>query len=161
MVMKANRGILLGVVFLVGSCNNESKTSSAINKGSSDSLKMITADTISSGCFSQVVQKDTALLQVENNKGNITGALTYNYFQKDRNDGTLKGDQTGEIINGWYLFKSEGIMSVRQVSWKINGNELWPAIGEVVEKNDTTLFKEPEKLRYDSTHPFRKIPCII
>ena len=52
-------------------------------------------------------------------------------------------------------------MSVRQVSWKVNGNERWPAIGEVVEKNDTTLFKEPEKVRYDSTHPFRKIPCVI
>ena len=83
------------------------------------------------GCFSQVVKSDTALLQMENNKGNVTGALTYDFYQKDRNDGTLQAEQTGDIINGWYLFKSEGIMSVRQVAWKINGNELWPAIGEV------------------------------
>jgi len=159
--MKANRGILLGVVFVVGSCNNQSKTSSAVNRDSSNTVKVTTADTASSGCFSQVIQKDTALLQVENNKGNISGALTYNYFQKDRNDGTVKAEQSGEIINGWYLFKSEGIMSVRQVSWKINGNELWPAIGEVVEKNDTMRFKEPGNLRYDSSRPFRKIPCII
>ena len=76
MVMKANRGILLGIVFLVGSCNNESKTSSAINKDSSKIITTATADTVSSGCFSQVIQKDTALLQVENNKGNISGALT-------------------------------------------------------------------------------------
>jgi hypothetical protein len=159
--MKANTGMLIGLVALVCSCNNQSKTSSAVNNDSPNTLAEATADTVSSGCFSQVVQKDTALLQVENNKGNISGALTYNYFQKDRNDGTFKGEQSGDVINGWYLFKSEGVMSVRQVSWKINGNELWPAIGEVVEKNDTTVFKEPENLRYDSTRPFRKIPCII
>jgi hypothetical protein len=159
--MKANTGILIGLILLVCSCNNQSKTSSAANSDSENTLAVATADTVSSGCFSQVVRNDTALLQVENNKGNISGALTYNYFEKDRNDGTFKGEQSGDVISGWYLFKSEGIMSVRQVSWKINGNELWPAIGEVIEKNDTTVFKEPENLRYDSTRPFRKIPCII
>ena len=111
--------------------------------------------------FSQVVKSDTAILQVENNKGNVTGVLTYDYHQKDRNDGTLQAEQTGDIIKGWYLFKSEGVISVRQVAWKINGNELWPATGELSEKNDTTVFAEPDKLRFDSTNAFRKIPCII
>ena len=159
--MKASSGIMAGMVLLIMACNNGNKTSAALENDRSDTLKVAVTDTISSGCFTQVVQKDTALLQVENNKGNISGALTYDYFQRDRNDGTLKGEQTGDIIKGWYLFKSEGIMSVRQVSWKVNGNELWPAVGETVEKNDTLIFKEPEKLRYDSAHPFRKVPCII
>jgi len=159
--MKANSGILLGVILLIGSCNDEGKTSSSVLRDSANSSKPIVADTIVSGCFSQVVKSDTALLQVENNKGNVTGVLTYDYHQKDRNDGTLQAEQTGDIIKGWYLFKSEGIISVRQVAWKINGNELWPATGELSEKNDTTVFAEPDKLRFDSTNAFRKIPCII
>ena len=159
--MKVSRGVFLGIVLLIVACNNGNKTSSSVENEKADTLKTAATDTISSGCFSQVVQKDTALLQLESNKGNISGVLTYNYFQKDRNDGTLKGEQTGEIIKGWYLFKSEGTMSVRQVSWKVAGNELWPAMGEIVEKNDPVVFKEPEKLRYDSAHPFKKIPCII
>ena len=159
--MKVNSRILLGVVLLMGSCNDKGKTSSFVNTDSADTLKTVTTDTISSGCFSQVAQKDTAVLQVENNKGNITGVLTYTYYQKDRNDGTLKGEQSGDTIKAWYLFKSEGTMSVRQVSWKINGNELWPAVGEMVQKNDTTVFAQPDKLRYDSTHPFKKVACII
>ena len=159
--MKAISGILPGVILLIGSCNDEGKTSSSVLRDSANNSKTAVADTAVSGCFSQVVKSDTALLQVENNKGNVTGVLTYDYYQKDRNDGTLQAEQTGDIIKGWYLFKSEGIMSVRQVAWKINGNELWPATGELAEKNDTTVFAEPDKLKFDSANAFRKIPCII
>ena len=159
--MKTNSGLLLGVILLIGSCNDKGKTSSSVLQDSAIITKTAGADTAVSGCFTQVVRNDTASLEVENNKGNVTGVLTYNYYQKDRNDGTLQGEQTGDIIKGWYLFKSEGVMSVRQVSWKINGNELWPAVGEVTEKNDTTVFAQPDKLRYDSASAFRKIPCII
>ena len=159
--MKTNSGLLLGVMLLISSCNDKGKTSSSVLQDSASITKTAGADTAVSGCFSQVVRNDTALLELENNKGNVTGVLTYNYYQKDRNDGTLQGEQTGDIIKGWYLFKSEGVMSVRQVSWKINENELWPAIGEVAEKNDTTVFVQPDKLRYDSANAFRKIPCII
>jgi len=159
--MKIFSGILPGVILLIGSCNDKGKTSSSALQDSASITKTVGADTAISGCFSQVVRNDTALLEVENNKGNVSGVLTYNYYQKDRNDGTLQGEQTGDIIKGWYLFKSEGVMSVRQVSWKVNGNELWPAIGELAEKNDTTVFAQPDKLRFDSANAFRKIPCII
>ena len=159
--MKANSGILLGAILLVCSCNDQGKTSSSMLQDSAITAPAAGVDTTVSGCFSQIVRNDTAMLQMENNKGNVTGRLTYDYFQKDRNDGTLQAEQAGNIINGWYLFKSEGVMSVRQVSWKINGNELWPAIGEVKEKNDTAVFAEPDKVRYDSTSAFKKVPCII
>ena len=159
--MKANSGILLGVILLIGSCNDKVRTSSSVLQDSAIIKKTSGTDTALSGCFSQVMRNDTALLEVENNKGNVTGVLTYNYYQKDRNDGTIQGEQTGDIIKGWYLFRSEGVMSVRQVSWKINGNELWPAVGDVTEKDDTTVFAQPDKLMYDSASAFRKIPCII
>lgn len=67
-------------------------------------------DSLSSGCYSQIAGRDTANLQIENKGGSVSGALSYNIFQKDRNDGTLQGEMSGDILMGWYLFKSEGII---------------------------------------------------
>ena len=160
--MSVKNIILLGLVMLCGSCSNEGKTSSEIKK---DSINTETAakapDSLSSGCYSQIAGRDTANLQIENKSNSVTGSLSYNIFQKDRNDGTLQAEISGDILTGWYLFKSEGIISVRQVAWKIKGNELWQGTGEMVEKNDTMFFSIPDKLKYDSTRPFKKVACII
>ncbi|WP_276504416.1 hypothetical protein [Terrimonas pollutisoli] len=158
-----NKGIkaLLAFVLLAGSCNNEGKTSTQVEKDSITPPNMIAEDTLSSGCYSQIVQRDTSSLQLQKKGSSLTGALSYSIYQKDRNDGTVMVEQSEDIIKGWYLFKSEGIISVRQVAWKINGEELWPATGEVTQKNDTTLFAKPDQLRFDSTRPFKKVSCVI
>ncbi|MEP7373364.1 MAG: hypothetical protein ABI675_08200 [Chitinophagaceae bacterium] len=155
--------VLPAFLMLFASCNNEGKTSTEIKVDSSNqetTTKPI-SDALSSGCYSQIAGRDTASLQIENKDSSINGSLSYAIFQKDRNDGTLQAEITGDILKGWYLFKSEGIISVRQVAWKIKGKELWPGTGEVVEKSDTVVFSFPDKLQYDSTRPFKKVNCII
>ena len=158
--MKIKNIWLLLIILSTGACNNEGKKSAEIT---ADTLVNSTAaiDSGFSGCYSQIINRDTSLLQLEQKVNTVTGALSYNIFQKDRNDGTLQADVTGDIITGWYLFRSEGIVSVRQVSWKVNGDELWPGIGEVIQKNDTMLFDQPDKLQYDNTRPFKKVACVI
>jgi len=150
----------LGLFLFTGACNNEGNSSTEIN---TDTIvnNTDTVDSLSSGCYSQIIQKDTSVLQLEQNGNMVNGALSYNSYQKDRNDGELQAEVADDIITGWYLFRSEGIVSVRQVAWKKNGNELWPAIGEVIQKNDTMFFAQPDKLQYDSTRPFKKVACII
>lgn len=154
---------MLGLFLFAGSCNNKGKSSAEINADTvvNKTTTTTVTDSLPSGCYSQIIQRDTSLLQLENKDSIINGSLSYNIYQKDRNDGTLQAGIDGNIINGWYIFKSEGIVSVRQVTWKINGDELWPAIGEVIQKNDTARFAQPDKLRYDSLRPFKKVPCII
>jgi hypothetical protein len=161
--MSINARLFLGLVMLFGSCNNEGKTSSEIRSDSTGKepvSKMIT-DSIPSGCYAQIAGRDTANLQIENKGGSVTGTLSYAIFQKDRNDGTLQAEMSGDILSGWYLFKSEGIISVRQVYWKIKGTELWPGTGEMNEKNDTMFFSLPDRLQYDSTRSFKKVDCIL
>ena len=154
--------VILGFLMFFGSCNNEGKTSSAIKKDSvHPELSTVVHDSLSSGCYSQIAGRDTANLQIENKGSLITGTLSYAIFGKDRNDGTLQGEMAGDILKGWYLFKSEGIISVRQVAWKIKGSELWPGVGEMVEKNDTMFFSLPDNLQFDSTRAFKKVECII
>ena len=154
--------MLLGFILLSGSCNNEGKTSAEVKALADSSItgKSIN-DSLASGCYSQIEGRDTSHLQIDNKNMNINGTLSYNIFQKDRNDGTLQAEITGDILNGWYLFKSEGVISVRQVAWKIKGSELWPGTGEMVEKNDTMFFSAPDALQYDNTRPFKRVDCII
>ena len=118
-------------------------------------------DTTIGGCYSQIINRDTAFLQIEINDSNVTGPLTYNIYQKDRNDGSIKAEIADSLITGWYLFRSEGIISVRQVIWRIKPVQLWPATGEVIQRNDTTLFANPDKLEFDSKRPFIKVKCVV
>ena len=154
---------LLGLFFFAGACNNNGKSSADINTDTvvNNTTSTAIVDSLSSGCFSQVIDRDTALLQIQQKGNTVNGTLSYNLYQKDRNDGTLQAEVSGDIIKGWYLFKSEGIISVREVSWKINGEELWPAMGEMIPKNDTMRFAQPDKLRYENSRPFKKVPCVI
>jgi len=152
---------LLAFMLLAGSCNNEGKTSTQVEKDSMTPANVVVKDTLLSGCYFQIVNRDTSSLQLQKKDSSLTGALSYSIYQKDRNDGTVMAEQSGDIIKGWYLFKSEGIISVRQVAWKISGEELWPATGEVMQKNDTTMFAKPDQLKFDRTRPFKKVPCVI
>jgi len=152
---------LLGLFLFAGACNNNGKSSGELSSDTVVNSMSIAVDSLSSGCYSQIVQRDTAFLQLENKGGIVNGSLSYNIYQKDRNDGTLQAELAGDVITGWYLFKSEGVVSVRQVSWKINADDLWPAIGEMIQRNDTAMFAQPDKLQYDSSRPFKKVPCII
>ena len=155
--------LLLSFTMLGSTCHNEGRTSTETKNDSAgnNSVSTINIDSLPSGCYSQIVARDTSFLQLENKDSSINGALTYNIFQKDRNDGTLQAEVSADILKGWYLFKAEGIISVREVAWKIKDNELWPGSGEVIQKNDTMFFSAPDKLQYDSIHPFKKVACII
>ena len=156
------KNIFLPLIILsIVACNNDEIKPAEITADTVISSSVAIVDSLSSGCYSQIIKRDTSLLQLEQKANTVTGALSYNIYQKDRNDGTVQAESVGDIITGWYLFRSEGIVSVRQVSWKINGDELWPGMGEVIQKNDTVLFVQPGNLEYDSTRPFKKIPCII
>jgi hypothetical protein len=160
-------GIFIMVAVLMTSCGNNSRTTndnvtntdSATSYNSTGDSSMNEADTVLSGCYSMIVNRDTASLQLQVKGNQASGSLSYNLYEKDRNDGTFEGELNNGVLAGWYLFRSEGLMSVRQVAFKVREKALWPANGEVFVRNDSTLFKDVNKLRFDSTRAFRKVPC--
>lgn len=89
---------LLGLVLVAGSCNNEGKPSTRSEKDTITSSPSVVRDTLSSGCYSQIVQRDTSSLQLQKKESSLTGALSYSIYQKDRNDGTVMAEQSGEIL---------------------------------------------------------------
>jgi hypothetical protein len=149
-------------------CNTNGKegqanpiTDSVITPVSGGQPATVSVDTSLSGCYSMIEKRDTASLQLEVKGSSANGPLTFHPFEKDRNDGTFQGDIEGNILSGWYLFKSEGIMSVRQVIWKIQDGTLIPGYGEMKERNDSSMFVDPTKLKFDNSRSFVKVKCIV
>jgi hypothetical protein len=155
-----------GLLCILAACNNPGDKIGDAGSNTTDTLSNTSGstssyDTTLTGCYSSISKRDTAALQIETKGAVIAGPLTYSIFEKDRNVGEFQGEVRGNILTGWYLFKSEGMMSVRQVAWKISGTSLWPAIGDIVQRGDTALFKDESNLRFDSTNAFRKVPCTL
>lgn len=159
--MRSINKLLLFLSCSFAACNNAGDSSSP-DAAKSDSAAIVNSPVTKeslAGCYSQIYERDTSSLLIKLVNDSLTGDLVYKIFEKDRNDGMFKGDLNNDVLSGWYYFKSEGVMSVRQVVWKINGGQLWPAMGEMKIRNDTMVFSEPASLKFDNTHPFVKGSC--
>lgn len=163
--MKASLLLVVMVTLLHIACKNNDQTVVSEGQATGDSLVKESTNVISdsslSGCYSMIAQRDTASLQLEVKGTHVSGSLSYNLFQKDRNDGTFDGEIKGDMILGWYLFRSEGLISVRQVAWQVRPGKVVPANGEVEVRNDSSFYKNPQSLSFDSSRAFVKVPCVI
>lgn len=160
--------VLLSLCALIFSCKNKtSTTNSAYTVDSTDTAAQVQADhraepvTFSppGGCYEMVLNKDSVSLNMEFQDSVVNGNLNYMFYEKDANMGTINGTWKDSIIHTYYTFRSEGVISVREMAWKINGDELWPAIGEIAQRNDTFYYLKPDRLQFDSVNPFLKITC--
>ena len=163
--MKIVLSALVTASIAVIACNNNSQpTTTNSDTTTRDTLTRDAPpaqDSVLSGCYAFTGNRDTASLQMQVKSNIVTGSLSYNLYEKDHNDGTFEGELVNDIITGWYLFRSEGKMSVRQVAWKVKPGHLWPATGETIVRNDTAMYKNPASLRFDSTRAFVKVKCLI
>jgi hypothetical protein len=160
-----NRFLIIGLATLIA-CNNTTQETTSPTSPDTKDANTVTPpsdnkDTTIGGCYSQVYKRDTVTLQIDVKGNNVTGPLTYKIFQKDRNDGSIKAVLADSVISGWYLFRSEGIMSVRQIAWRVKPGRLLPAMGEMVQRNDTTMFVNADRLQFDNSKPFVKTTCTL
>jgi hypothetical protein len=145
-----------------GSGNHTGSDTTVIDTDSANIPMAISInDTTVGGCYTQIFKRDTVTLQLDITGNNATGPLTYKIYEKDMNDGSVKAELSDSVIMGWYLFRSEGIMSVRQVAWRVKPGQLWPGSGDIIQRNDTTAFANLENLRFDDTKPFIKVRCSL
>ncbi len=127
--------------------------------------KVIAADTMISqsrpltGCYRMTIARDTADITLRHEGNRVQGTLVYNRFEKDDNNGTFEGIIENGIINGWYHYQSEGMISVKQVRLKIREETLEEGYGDLELKNDTAYFKYPTSITYEANHPYKKIAC--
>ena len=112
-------------------------------------------------CYEGVREKDTVsmTLIIKGDKLQY-GNLSYNYFEKDDNEGTLVGAFRGDTLKAKYSFQSEGTMSVREVIFLKQGKNYIEGFGPVKESQDGKVeFKDYNGIQFESSFPLSEVPC--
>lgn len=152
------------IVVLVASCNSGTTTKDNMQDQSSDTVKNINAKDnakfdLLSGCYQNVLNGDTAFLKLNVHEFVVDGTLNYKRSQKDSNEGTFTGVIKGEIIVINYNFQSEGTTSIREIAFKIKGDQLVEGYGDILMKGDSAVFTNVASLKFQDAQTFNKIAC--
>jgi len=161
MIMKKFAITSIFFAMLAMACNNAAE-STADNNGDTSAATEPTPVATSSlaGCYRMVLnERDTVSLQLSAEGDQLTGPLYYHWYEKDKNDGVFSGNAEDDRITGWYTFNSEGMTSVRQLIWKVDGDNLYPATGDIDQKADSIIFKDPATVNFDTKNFLKKVEC--
>lgn len=160
--------LLLAATF-VGCNNDNSKTinvtdstsveGSTVHVNAKDTIVTSAKPLNLNGCYQMTMKRDTADLNLTVKDSLVTGTLDYQFFEKDKNTGILKGVLRNNKIYADYTFQSEGVTSVREVIFKIQNGALLQASGDLTEANGKVVFKDVTALDYNNIFPFVKVDC--
>ncbi len=161
--------LLTALVVLLYACNDTSNTaattndtarsSQTIHTNVTDSVITTAKPMVLNGCYQMVLKRDTAFLNLMVTDTIVTGTLHYNFYEKDKNTGTLQGVLRNDRIEADYTFRSEGMTSIREVVFKLENGMLLHGSGDLTEKNGKILFQDKSKLQFQTANPFIKVPC--
>ncbi len=110
-------------------------------------------------CYIYASTTDTIRLTLRTTQPTVTGELTYRYFEKDRNQGTLRGTMHGDTLLADYTFQSEGVTSVRQVAFLRRDTGFLEGFGPVVERDGRVVFTQPGLLHFDAKYTLLPTAC--
>jgi len=157
------------VLFIVCACNTRTGTNSASGDtaASAQTIHTNIPDTIVTGarpvalqgCYQMILKRDTANLRLNVKDSTVTGTLEYAFHEKDRNTGTVHGVLRGDVIYADYTFQSEGTTSVREVVFRVQGDALLQAFGDLTEQDGKVVFKDSARLQFQTVTPFLKVAC--
>jgi hypothetical protein len=111
------------------------------------------------GCYLSIVGNDTLSLRTEVLGNDVTGELSYNFREKDDNEGTIRGEMHGDTLIADYTYTSEGIESVRQVVFLRQDDGFVEGYGETTTRDGRMVYENPGSLQFDRGMVFEKVPC--
>ena len=151
--MKNGSIVLAMFVALFISCKEE-VTSDVLEK-------TIGKVTISEKCYSGSINKDTIWMSLTILGIHVAkGKLSYNFYEKDRNEGTFLGQLKGDTLIADYTFMSEGIVSVRQIAFLKRGETFIEGFGDVIDDNNGKVqFKDVSQLKFEGKPVLSKADC--
>ncbi len=111
----------------------------------------VKADTL---CFEYIFKKkDITTVQLVIKGDSITGEMHWHPYQKDGAHGTLKGSKKGDVITADYIYMIEGSNQIEEVVFKLDSDKLNKLEGELVEKGNKLVIKDPTKAKYTEVYP--------
>ncbi|WP_316805018.1 hypothetical protein [Pedobacter nototheniae] len=150
---------ILPLVAFATVCMASCQSSTKNNNPADSNLKKAIAIAPATECFLYAKNRDTAILTLNTNGNVISGDLSYNLFEKDKNTGTIKGLVKGDTLIADYTFQSEGMKSIRQVVWLKQSGKLIEGFGDVEETKEKVKFKNISKLKFGGAMEFSKTDC--
>jgi hypothetical protein len=155
--MKRNTQLILIVVILLVSTfiifyNRESRDTD-IPKPSPEVVSIV-------GCYVSRTDKNVYTLNIQSqNDSSFSGTMHYDNFQFDDSSGTYNGSYKNEILLGDYSFTSEGMDSVRELTFKKTGEDFVQGFGDYITVGDRQVFSGPSGIVWDPAYTYVKSPC--
>lgn len=151
---------ILAVIFcgiLFANCNKKAETE--VKETIAPGVEAPAIAAVEKECFQFVKNKDTVTLSLNRTDNDATGELTYNWFEKDDSQGLFKGIFKGDTLVADYTFNAEGNSSVREVVFLKKGDSFLPGYGDMEEKGNKSVFKNPKKIQFDANVVLTKAGC--
>ncbi|MGS2727183.1 hypothetical protein ACU8DI_11295 [Psychroserpens sp. BH13MA-6] len=104
---------------------------------------------------------DSIQLVVKRGMSQVTGRLIYNFYEKDANFGSIKGQFYGDTLKANYVFQAEGTTSEREVMFLKQGDRYIPGYGELVTNGNKSVFKKDAVINFDTNTMFETIDCKV
>ncbi len=149
--MKLNQWLLIIAIGIFTACQNNQST----QKEEDTTIALTTQQS----CYTYINNKDKASLVIMISGYVVTGELNYQLFEKDSNQGAIKGEMRGDTLVADYIFNSEGKQSTRQVAFLKKDGKLIEGFGNAIEKDGKMVFKDLSKLTFNSGIEFVKTDC--
>lgn len=153
---------IMVVIFSFLGCKDNNKTENSTEQSklqeNKEESQSMARNYLEIGCYVYKANGNHVKMEViEIDGDSVTAKLSYSYSQKDKNEGILKGRLDGDKLFGTYRFNSEGKDSSRDIAFKIEKNQIVEGFGDLTKGG--TKFKDPTKLTYSSTTPWKKANC--
>jgi hypothetical protein len=151
---------VLIIAFLV-SCNNQQNPAQQPNNMDNDSVaaRVTTGSLLGKYCYGYTNKKDSVFLQADVSDSTVTGNLSYNFYEKDKSNGTITGKMRGDTLLADYTFMAEGMQSVRQVAFMLTDSTAKEGYGEMTELNNKMIFSNPAAITFDKSFMLSKKEC--
>jgi hypothetical protein len=157
---------LLSSLIVLSACGNNEAADNSLGNDSTTGVHAGASDTIvhstialQDGCYEMIMKRDTATLTLQIQDTTIVGDLNFRWAEKDHNKGRINGYIKDSLLIADYTFESEGMTSIREIVFKLQGDTLLQGFGELEEQNGKVLFKQKEQLQYNMDFPFIKVDC--
>ena len=151
--------ISLGLLYSCNSSESESEKENEREREASEKKEATEKQKPPVNCYLYATATDTVSLKLIHVGQSITGTLLYHLKEKDKNKGTIQGVMKDNLLIADYSFMSEGMQSVRQVVFKLEGNGFVEGYGDIDTQNNKVVFKHLNDLKFNSTIKLAEIDC--
>lgn len=110
-------------------------------------------------CYQTNVNKNEVIMNLEITDTLVTGDLTYAIAEKDKNQGSFSGTLIGDTLTADYRFMSEGVESVRQITYLVSDSFAVEGYGKMEQKEGRMIFSGDAKPEFGKGIILQRMNC--